>query len=77
MRTYASERVEAHPASIVYHEQVARYRFAADQLRAGRTLDVAIGIGIGVALLASYPGVWVDGDDAGVFVAGCRGPRGS
>jgi ubiquinone/menaquinone biosynthesis C-methylase UbiE len=53
-----------HPGNLFFEEHVARYRFAHDHLRPGRTLDIACGTGYGTHLLSQLPGFWAVGMDA-------------
>ena len=39
------ERIAVDPASLFYREHLARYEFSAEQIRPGRTLDIACGTG--------------------------------
>lgn len=57
------ERMSVQPESLFYHEHLARYRFAAQHVQPGRTLDIASGTGYGTNLLSQTPGVSVVGAD--------------
>lgn len=57
------ERIEAEPDNLFFQEHLARYRFAADHLQAGRALDIATGTGYGADLLSQIPGSSVVGVD--------------
>jgi SAM-dependent methyltransferase len=60
------ERIPVHTGNLFFEEHVARYRFAQDHMRPGRTLDIACGTGYGTRLLSQLPGFWAVGVDADV-----------
>ena len=66
------ERIAVDPVSLFYREHLARYEFAAEQIRPGRTLDIACGTGYGAALLRDRLGVPVGVDVDELTVAGAR-----